>query len=68
MKCYYHFYPSIESNNDFANYRVDDDNSLDIFQITRGNTEPTKDLVQRKLLVFQHYQMDVKEINGPLQW
>ncbi len=47
---------------------MDDDNSLDIFQITRGNTKPTKDLVQRKLLVFQHYQVDVKEINGPLQW
>jgi hypothetical protein len=47
---------------------MDDDNNLDIFQMIRGNTEPTKDLVKRKLLVFQHYQVDVKEINSPLQW
>ncbi len=51
MKCYYHLYPSIEFDNDFAKQRVDDDNSLDIFQMTRGNTKPTKDLVKRELLV-----------------
>jgi hypothetical protein len=41
---------------------MDDDNSLDIFQMTVGSTKPTKKLVKKELLVFQHYYVDVKEI------
>jgi hypothetical protein len=47
---------------------VDDDSSLDVFQMTIGNIEPTKKLVKRKLLVFWHYQVDVKETECPFQW
>jgi hypothetical protein len=47
---------------------VGDDNNLDIFQMTSRNTKPTKKLVKKVLLVFRHYQMDVKEIKCPLQW
>jgi hypothetical protein len=39
----------------FVDPRVDDDNSLDIFQMTIRSTEPTKELVKRKHLVFLHY-------------
>jgi hypothetical protein len=66
MKCYYHLHPSIESINEFANQRMDDDNNLDIFQMTIRNIKPSKDLVIRKLLVFQRYQVDVKEIKCSL--
>jgi hypothetical protein len=66
MKCYYYLHPSIESNNDFANQRVYDDNILDIFQMITKNIKPTKKLVKRELLVFRHYQVDVKEIKCPL--
>jgi hypothetical protein len=38
---------------------VDDDSSLDIFQMTVGSIEPTKKLIQREILVFWHYQVDV---------
>ncbi len=55
MKCYYHLHPSIEFDNDFVDQRVDDDNNLDIFQMTSENTKPTTELVKRKLLIFQHY-------------
>jgi hypothetical protein len=68
MKCYYPLHPSIEFNNGFANKRVDDDNNLDIFQMITRSIEPTKMLVKRKLLVFWHYQVDVKEIKCPFQW
>jgi hypothetical protein len=47
---------------------VDDDNNLNIFQMITRNIEPTKDLVKSELLVFQHYQVDVKEIKCPLRW
>ncbi len=66
MKCYYYLHPSIESNNDFVNQRVYDDSSLDIFQMTTRSTKPIKKLVRRELLVFQHYQVNVKEIKCPL--
>jgi hypothetical protein len=46
MKCYYHLYSSIESNNGFANQKVDDDNNLDIFQMIRKSTELAKELVK----------------------
>ncbi len=32
--------------------KVDDDNNLDIFQVTTRSTKPTKDLVKKELLVF----------------
>jgi hypothetical protein len=54
MKCYYYLHPSIESNNGFVDQRVDDDNSLDVFQMTIGSIELTKELVKIELLVFQH--------------
>jgi hypothetical protein len=45
---------------------VDDDNILDILKMTLGSTKLTKDLVKIELLVFWHYQVDVKEIKCPL--
>jgi hypothetical protein len=47
---------------------VDDDNNLDIFQMTIGNIELTKKFVKKELLVFWHYLVDVKEIKCPFQW
>jgi hypothetical protein len=52
MRCYYHLHPPIESNNGFVDQRVDDDNNLDIFQMTIGSTELTKGFVKKELLVF----------------
>ncbi len=37
MKCYYHLHSLIESNNGFVDYRMDDDNCLDIFQMIIRN-------------------------------
>ncbi len=68
MRCYYHLHPPIESNNGFVDRRVDDDNNLDIFQMTIGSTELTKGFVKKELLVFWHYRVDVKEIKCPFQW
>jgi hypothetical protein len=41
---------------------------LDIFEQTTSTSEPTKELVKIKLLVFKKYQLDVKNIKCPLQW
>jgi len=55
MKCYYQLHWSIEFDKGFVDQKIDDDNSLDIFQMTIGNIEPSKEFVKRKLLVFQCY-------------
>jgi hypothetical protein len=44
---------------------VDDNNSLNIFQMILGIIEPAKDLVKKELLVFWSYQVDVKEMKCP---
>jgi hypothetical protein len=47
---------------------MDDNNSLNIFQMIAKTIEPTKDLVKKELLVFLCYQVDVKEIKCFFQW
>jgi hypothetical protein len=45
----------IKSNNGFVDQKVDDANNLNIVQMITWSIEPTKELVKRELLVFQHY-------------
>jgi hypothetical protein len=42
--------------------------SLDIFEMTTSTSYPTTKLVNRELLIFKRYQMDVEDIKCPLQW
>jgi len=42
--------------------------SLEIFEMEVGTSEPSKENVERDLLIFMHYQTDVKEIICPLRW
>jgi hypothetical protein len=57
-----------EVENVFVNISVDEDCNLDIFERTTNTSEPTKELVNKELLIFKRYQVDVKEIKCPLQW
>jgi hypothetical protein len=68
MKCYYHLHPLVESQRGVVNERVEEDRSLDIFEMITNTSEPTTKLVNRKLLIFRCYQVDVKNIKCPLQW
>jgi hypothetical protein len=43
---------SLASINGFVDQKVDDGNSLEIFQKTIRSIEPTKELVKQELLVF----------------
>jgi hypothetical protein len=48
--------------------RVEKDSNLDIFEMIVGTSEPTTKLINRELLIFKHYQVDVKDMKCPLQW
>jgi hypothetical protein len=41
--------------------------SLDIFEMTINTNEPSIVLVNNELLIFKHYEVDVKDIKCPLQ-
>jgi hypothetical protein len=46
--------------------KVEEDMSLDIFEMTINTSEPIIELINRKLLIFKCYQVDVKNIKCPL--
>ncbi len=45
------------------NMQIDEENNLDIFYMSAGMSEPTKEVVNKELLMFKRFQMDVKDIN-----
>jgi hypothetical protein len=48
--------------------QIDEESSLDIFEMFVGISEPTKEVVNKELLMFKRFQMDVKNIKCPLKW
>jgi hypothetical protein len=65
MKCYYHLPPLVEFKRGVVDEKVEEDKSLNIFEMAK---EPKMKLVNRKLLIFSHYKVNVKNIKCPLQW
>ncbi len=63
IKCYYHLH---QFERDVVDQRVEEDRSLDLFEMTTNTSELVKELVNRELLIFKHYQVDVKNIKCPL--
>jgi len=66
LKCYYHLHLLVEFARDVVDQRVKEDMNLDIFEMEANTSEPTTKLVNRKLLIFKRYQLDVKDIKCPL--
>jgi hypothetical protein len=54
-KCYYHCHPLVEFERGVVGQKVEEDMSLDIFEMTTSTSEPTIELVNRELLIFKHY-------------
>jgi hypothetical protein len=38
-------------------------NSFNIFEMSIGTNEPTKEVVNKKLFMFKRFQVNVKELN-----
>jgi hypothetical protein len=51
-----------------ADMQTHEENSLDIFEMFVGISEPTKEVVNKELMMFRRFQMDVKDIKCPLEW
>ncbi len=66
LKCYFHFNPLVESERGVVDQRVEENRSLDIFEMVASTNELTTKLICRELLIFKHYQVNVKDIKCPL--
>ncbi len=60
LKCYYHLHPLVESKRGVVDERVEKHKSLDFFETITSTSGPTTELVNRELLIFKRYQVDVK--------
>jgi hypothetical protein len=49
-------------------YIIDEDGSLDIFEMVVNTSKPTKELVNQELLIFHRYEVDAKNIKCFLEW
>jgi hypothetical protein len=49
FKCYYHLHPLVESERGVVDPRLEEDMSLDIFEMTISTSEPTIELVNKEL-------------------
>jgi hypothetical protein len=66
VKCYEHLHLFVKS---FAHEDIScEDCNLDIFEQIASTNEPTKEPMKRELLLFKHYQLDIKEINSLVLW
>jgi hypothetical protein len=68
LECYYHLHLLVEFERGVVDQRVEEDKSLDIFDMIANTSELITKLVNRELLIFKCYQVDVKDIKCPLQW
>jgi energy-converting hydrogenase A subunit M len=68
LKCYYHLHPLVESKRGVVDQKVEEDMSLDIFEMITNTSEPSMKLINKELLIFKCYQVDVKNIKCPMQY
>jgi hypothetical protein len=68
FKCHHHLHTLDNSNRTIVDERVEEDCNLDIFKMTVSAFKLVIELINREVLMFKHFQVDVKEINCPFQW
>ncbi len=66
LKCY-HILHAMAKFGPMANMQINEESSLDIFEMSTKISEPTKELVNKELLMFKRFQVDVKDIKCLLE-
>jgi hypothetical protein len=51
-----------------VNMETDEESSLDIFEMSIQTNEPTKEVLNKELMMFRRFQVDVKDIKCLLEW
>jgi hypothetical protein len=66
VKIYHHLHPFSKNAN--VDQGVNENCSLDIFEMITSTNEPAKKFVNKEVLIFRRFQMNTKDIKCPLQW
>jgi hypothetical protein len=61
-------HPLVEFERGVVDQKVEEDMSLDIFEMTTNTSEPSMKLINKEPLIFKRYQVNVKNIKCPMQW
>jgi len=64
LKYYYHLHPLVEFERRVVEQEVEEDKSLDIFEMTTNTSGLATQLVKSQLLIFKHYQVMLKISNA----
>jgi hypothetical protein len=59
-------HPLVEYGKGVIDEKVEEDMSMDISKMSISTNEPIIELINRKLLIFKCYKVDVKSIKWPL--
>jgi hypothetical protein len=62
LKCFHHLHHVENYDIESTKHRSYENNSLDIFEMTTSTSELVVELVNRELLIFRRFQVDLKEI------
>ncbi len=68
LKCYPYLHPVGESESSGFIDHKDEDNKLNIFQMTTSSNKLAKKLVTKELLNFRRFHVNVKDIKSLLLW
>jgi len=68
LKCHYHLHLLVEYERGVVDLMIEENNNLDIFEMIINTSELAIELINKELLIFMHYQVNVKDIKCPLQW
>jgi hypothetical protein len=53
LKGYYHLHPFVDFERSVVDETIEEDMNLDIFEMTTNTREPTRELVNKELLIFK---------------
>jgi len=63
FKCYYHLHPFTKFERDVVDQKLEEDNSLDIFEMTTNTSEPSMELINKKILILNVIKWMLKTSN-----
>jgi hypothetical protein len=66
LMCHYHVHPLDEYERGIVDQRVEEDGTLNIFEMTTNISELATELINRELLIFKCYHVVVKNIKCQL--
>jgi hypothetical protein len=66
LKCYHHLHHVVDCDVEFTKHKSNENNNLDVFEMITNSSEPITKLINKELVIFKRFQVNIKEIKCPL--